>query len=418
MKVKSVWALITLMLIGEFTFLLPFVVFRIFRPTFLTVFQINNFQLGSAFSVYGIVAMISYFFGGPIADRFSPRQLLPVAMIFTSLGGLVLISIPSMELLPVLYGFWGMTTILLFWPAYIKAQREYGGKYAQGKSYGAVDAGRGLIAAIIASSSVFLLDAFLPVSAELASYDQLKYAVQVIIGIFTFITAFGSILIWVFLKDERFEKDNMNRLSIKGILDALKRRSVWLQALIVLCAYVGYKVTDDFSLFAKDTFGYNDVDAAHMATITFWMRPIAAIAAGYLGDRMLHSKIIAWCFGIIILGSVTVSSGVLSADWWLIIVLTIASTSAAIYGLRGVYYALFQEARLPVLITGSAAGVVSVIGYTPDIFMGPLMGVILDNNPGAPGHQLLFGVLAGFSLLGLVTAVIFKKSTFSNPLSE
>ncbi len=66
---KHSLAMFTLIAAGEGAFLLPFVVARIFRPTFLDVFQITNHQLGTAFSFYGIVAMVAYFPGGPLADR-------------------------------------------------------------------------------------------------------------------------------------------------------------------------------------------------------------------------------------------------------------------------------------------------------------------------------------------------------------
>ena len=56
-------ALLTIILAGEAIFFLPFVLARIFRPTLLNVFEITNLELGVAFSVYGIVAMASYFFG-------------------------------------------------------------------------------------------------------------------------------------------------------------------------------------------------------------------------------------------------------------------------------------------------------------------------------------------------------------------
>jgi hypothetical protein len=50
------FVLILLILSGEFIYFLPYVLSRVFRPTFLDVFQLNNFQLGSLFSVYGVVA--------------------------------------------------------------------------------------------------------------------------------------------------------------------------------------------------------------------------------------------------------------------------------------------------------------------------------------------------------------------------
>ena len=79
---------------GETVFLLPFAVARVFRPTFLEVFQITNLQLGTAFALYGFVAMISYFLGGPIADRFSARKLMATALVATSFGGVIFVTVP------------------------------------------------------------------------------------------------------------------------------------------------------------------------------------------------------------------------------------------------------------------------------------------------------------------------------------
>ena len=61
-----------LILAAESIFFLPYVLSRIFRPTVLEVFQIDNIQLGFCFSVYGFVAVISYLFGGLIADKYMP----------------------------------------------------------------------------------------------------------------------------------------------------------------------------------------------------------------------------------------------------------------------------------------------------------------------------------------------------------
>ena len=400
------------MIVGESIFLLPFVVTRVFRPTFLTVFDIDNLQLGSAFSVYGIVAMVSYFVGGPIADRFSPKRLLIFSLLATSLAGLIMATIPSLTTLTILYGFWGLSTILFFWSAYIKGIRKFGGEESQGKSQGLVDGGRGFLAALIASLSVFLLDFLLPVEAQEANKNQLTLVLSEVIISFSIFVILTAILVWKIIpnEDARQEKDSP-KLSLSGVKKAISKRSVWLQAIILLCAYVGYKCTDDFGLYAQDAFGFNDVDSAHIATISFWMRPIAAVIAGFLGDKFVHSKVTSGCFIILILGSLVISSGLLTGDIFFLIAITLASTSLGIYGLRGLYYALFQESKLSLSYAGAAIGFISVVGYTPDIFMGPLMGIILDNNPGELGHQHLFGVLAAFGLLGFIASILFRKAT-------
>ena len=88
-----------------------------------------------------------------------------------------------------------------------------------------------------------------------------------------------------------------------------------------------------------------------------------------------------------------------------------AGTSAGIYALRGIYFALFEEAKIPIAFTGSAIGLVSVIGYSPDIFTGPLFGYLIDRSPGALGHQHVFGVVAAFTVLGLIATLVFQRVT-------
>ena len=70
--------------------------------------------------------------------------------------------------------------------------------------------------------------------------------------------------------------------------------------------------------------------------------------------------------------------------------------------LRGVYFALLEENRVPSFLTGAVAGSVSFIGYTPEIFFGPVTGRILDANPGPVGHQNYYLFLAVVAALGVV----------------
>ncbi|GAA4822130.1 hypothetical protein GCM10023331_03070 [Algivirga pacifica] len=133
--------MLLLIMTGEGIFFLPFVMVRIFRSTILDLFQLSNFQLGTAFSIYGVTAMLSYFFGGLLADRYAPRRLISIALIMTAVGGIVMSYYPSFQVICLVYGFWGITTILLFWAALIRATRQWGDTDAQGKAFGFLDGG-------------------------------------------------------------------------------------------------------------------------------------------------------------------------------------------------------------------------------------------------------------------------------------
>ena len=64
---------------------------------------------------------------------------------------------------------------------------------------------------------------------------------------------------------------------------------------------------------------------------------------------------------------------------------------------------------MPWEYTGSAVGIISVIGYTPDIFMGSLMSILVDRSPNVAGHGHLFAVVAGFACVGLLASVAFQR---------
>jgi nitrate/nitrite transporter NarK len=407
---RRVAVMTALVLSGEIIFTLPFVVARIFRPTFLDVFGLTNFQLGSAFSLYGIVAMLAYFPGGPLADRFSARRLMAAALLATSIGGIFFGFIPSLRVLAVLYAFWGLTTILLYWAALIRATREWGGVRHQGRAYGLLDGGRGLTAAVLASVTVGVFAWLLPEDVDSASLSQRAEALGIVIWIFASLTAATAVLVWLAVPDSAtvLPTERRMRQTLVGLRSVLRMRRVWLQALIVICAYVAYKGTDDFSLYASDAFGYDEVSAARVAAISFWVRPVAAVAAGFLGDRIGPSRAIFLSFGILMTGGAIISLGMIQPGVYAMLIIVVVGTSAGIYALRGLYFAVFNEARIPLSLTGTAVGLVSVIGYTPDVFMGPLMGYLIDRSPGSAGHEHVFAVITGFALIGLVATALFR----------
>ena len=403
--------MLVIVLSGEAIFLLPFVVPRVFRPTLLDAFDITNLQLGTAFSLYGVVAMLSYLPGGPLADRFSVRKLMTSALLVTSLGGAYFATIPSLGALTLLYAFWGVTTILLFWAALIRATREWGGYYSQGLAYGILEGGRGLFAAVLALAGTFALATLLPEDVASATREQKIAALQQVIWIYTVMTAAAAVLVWFCMpaSQEEQSKDSNERFSLLDITTVLQNPAVWLQGVIVVCAYTGYKGADDFGLYAHDVFGFDDVQAAFVSTLSLWTRPVAALAAGMLADRIGASRGVLLCFAALAVGDLVIALGVSNSSMPWMLYTTVVGTGAMIYGLRGIYFALFPEARVSTAFTGTAVGLVSVIGYTPDIFMGPLMGYLTGTYPGALGHQYFFGALASFAICGLIATLIFQR---------
>ena len=398
-----------LIIAGEAVFGLPFHVARFFRPTVLLAFELSNTELGAVQAVYGLVAMLAYFPGGLLADRISARLLLTGSLLCTSLGGLYFASFPSYDGLLWLFAYWGLTTILLFWGALIRATREWGGVDKQGRAYGLLDGGRGLFAAVIAASAVFVFQALLPEDPTTATAEQRTDALRNVILVYTATTAGAGILCWLFVP-ARPRHVSARPQALRNIGKVVRLRAVWLQALIIVCAYVGYKGIDDYSLFAVQAYGMNEVEGAKVTAISAWVRPVAAVGAGLLGDRISASRVSALSFAIMVASYLWFGlTGPVPSMYWVLYANVLVSC-AAVFGLRGVYFALFEEGSVPMEATGTAVGLVSVIGYTPDVFVSLAGGWLLDRSPGVAGHQHFFLFLSAFAAIGLAASLWFRRA--------
>ena len=405
-----------LILAGEAIFALPFHVARFFRPTVLETFSISATELGAAQGVYGIVAMLAYFPGGPLADRFSARKLLAISLWLTTSGGLYMATFPSYSGSLLLWGFFGFSTIIFFWAALIKATRDWGGHQKQGRAYGLLDSGRGLLAAALASIGVMLFSFSFPDGYSGASIELKREALRMIIYGYTLVTALVGIFVWFVIADSQpsTKTTHSQAVKIKGsvwdqIGSVVKIPAVWLQAIIIICAYVGYKGFDTYTLFAVQAYGLDEVEAARVVAIASWMRPLAALGAGLLADRFNVSLMTALSF-VVLLGSdlFFAISTPIQGGLWLLLGNTVIG-AAAFFGLRGLYFALFEEAKMPVALTGTAVGLVSLIGYTPDIFVSYVAGILIDSTPGLVGYQHFFWFLSAFAGIGVVASLILMR---------
>jgi nitrate/nitrite transporter NarK len=406
-----------LILAGEAVFILPFVLTRVFRPTVLDVFKLSNLELGTAQSIYGIVAVFSYLLGGPLADRFQPRKLIAIALWTTALGGIVYGTFPSLFVLKILYGYWGFTTIFLLWAAMIKAARVWGGETSQGKAFGFLDGGRGLVGALFGLLGVLIFSLFVTESIEYVNVTEGKNALQYVIWISSALVALIGVLVWFFLKTTADTTETtIEKITVQDIKKVLSIPSVWLLMIIILCAYVGYKTTGVLSQYAKEIMLYDEIASAKVGTFLLFIRPIVGVIIGFLADKTRVTFWLVISFILSSMGALLFATGSIYPDTTSLFFLSIGITATGIYAARSLYFAAMKEGRIPLALTGTAVGLISLVGYTPDIFTGLSIGYLLDESPGILGHQHVFLMLFGFSIVGFIASfILFKISDHVNP---
>lgn len=408
---RRILIIIALVIAGEMVFGLPFHTGRFFRPTLLEVFGFTNTQLGDLFAVYGITAMLTYFPGGALADHFSARKLMTLSLAATGAGGLYMATIPGPTQMAVLYGFWGVTTIFLFWGALIRSTREWGGESSQGAAFGILESGRGLTAAVFAALAVLVFALLMPDDANFATDAERRAGFRAVVYLYTFFSFAAAIFVWLVIPEPEEDRVMARPNPLKNMLEVVRRPILWAQALVIVCAYCFYKGAENWSLYAVQVLGMNEVDAAKLTAVGAYIRPVAALAGGLLADRLDATRSIGAAFVLLLITSLILTVITPDLVGVLIIIANMFASLFGVFALRGIYFALLEETRTPRHITGAAVGMISVVGFTPEIFFSPIAGRILDATPGVGGHLNLFKLLAAIALLGIavVTWLLWLK---------
>ncbi len=404
---KKFISMIFIIIAGEAIFMLPFLIPRIFRPIMLEAWNITNTDMGLAFGAYGITSMISYLIGGPFADKYSPRKLIVASLLITLLGSIVLIFIPTKQTLIYTYGFFGVSTILLMWGALIKVTHEVGGADKRATAMGILDSGRGLTAAIVGSVlTTVVAMSFTDVELSSNKIDAINLIFSITSG-FIIITA---ICVWYALKGVETKEAKKHDWNLEKARKVFMNFDVWLLGVIVLTAYCGYKNIDNFSVYLVDVHNFSLMESSKFTTLIFWVRPIAALLAGIVADKIAYKMTggrLLTLTALLFLGAISQLLIALNMFTSVAVILSILIiTSAFTYALRAIYFSVFGGLGIPDNIVGTTVGVVSVVGFLPDMFFGAATGHLIDKYPGTPGYSYVFLLTGTFLLLGTLASFI------------
>ena len=190
----------------------------------------------------------------------------------------------------------------------------------------------------------------------------------------------------------------------------MKQKKVIFHSIIIFCAYCSYKLTGVFGTYAKDVWNYSLEEATYFAVLIQYVRPIAAISIGWVADKFIPSKIIVPSFSILILASAILGFGFFNDQPMFLSFTVFIFMALGTYSLRGLYFAIIEETKTPIQMTGTLVGIISVVGFTPDIFMSLFIGYMLGENPTLIEYQYLFTTFTIIPIVGLIAALRFRKS--------
>lgn len=378
---------------GGAIFLLPFLR-EVFYQPLADALALDNTESGMLMSVFGVTSMLAYLPGGWLADRWSPRWLMSAGLVITGALGFWLATYPSYAVCLLIHGAWGVSIVLLFWASMLRMTRGWAGEDEQGRAFGWLESTRG-VSEIALNSSALALFVLLGSSAgSLAGAITLLSSVIVLLGIACALC----------LDDRTAGQAGMEAIGLKEFLVVWRMPAVWLIAVVVLTAYSAYWASFYFTPYAGDVFALSVGAAGAISVGRQWLKPLAAALAGVAADRFGVARTTTALFVVL-----TVSFGVFAviptgSGMLVFVLVNIALAAIAIFGLRGIYFALMEVGGVPAALTGTAVGVISVVGYTPDITMPLIGGWLLDRYPGGLGYRYYYAFTAALTAVGALAA--------------
>lgn len=208
--------------------------------------QLTNAQMGMLSSGYATMAILSYFVGGIVADKFSARKLLTFSFLATGALGLWFSTFPSYNIARLIFVLMGVSTIITYWSACIKATRMLGDSSEQGRLFGLQEGLRGILNAVL----VFIM------TAAYARFSDAILGTAMAIRVCAISVIIIGILNWFFIEDTQSETQTQSIVEVaKGMFGALKIPRVWLLVAVVFTAYSLYGIIGYINTFAVNIYG-------------------------------------------------------------------------------------------------------------------------------------------------------------------
>lgn len=199
---------------------------------------LTNTQIGGALSVYGIVQTIGLIAGIYICDMISKKYMIGGSLIGIGIVGVYISTFPGYWGFLIAFGILAILGEVTYWPVLLKAIRLLGDEKTQGRMFGFLEMGRGIVDVIVASSALAVFRAMGEGAAAL------RGGILFLAGA----TALAGVLCLIFVPndekrvDENGQEVNKMQAAFGGMMQALKSVDIWavsLNGFVVYCIYCG-----------------------------------------------------------------------------------------------------------------------------------------------------------------------------------
>lgn len=360
---------------------------------------LTHTQIGTAMSIAGLISTFGFLASIYLTDRFSKKLMIPVSLIGIGLMGFGLAAFPPYWLFLLIYCGLAICADMLYWPTMLKTVRLLGNEEEQGRMFGIMEAGRGLMDTLIAFGALGIF-ALMGSDAKALKAAIIFYS---IVPLFIGVIAYFLLEPDEITRKEGGEEVDKNKAAMEGVIAALKNKNIWLVSFNVFTVYSVYCGLTYFIPFLKDAYAIPAVMVGAYGIINqYALKMLGGPVGGYLTDKVFHSATKYLRVVFVITGILLAVFAFLPHQRMGIILgmLMTLSIAACVYSMRAIFFAPMDEVDVPREITGSAMSLGAFIGYLPGAFMYSVYGSILDGHGGLSGYRIVFLVMAVFAVFG------------------
>lgn len=372
---------------------------------------LSHTQIGTAMSIAGLISTFGFLASIYLTDRISKKIMIPLSLVSICLCGLWLSTFPSYPVFLLIYCLLAICADMLYWPTMLKTVRLLGNEDEQGRMFGIMEAGRGLMDTIVAFCALGIFSAFGSNATGLRMAILFYSIVPGIIGI---------IMYFLLEPDakpvkaaETGDHVSANKQAWEGVVRALKDKRIWLVSFNIFFVYSVYCGLTYFIPFLQEAYALPAALIGAYGIINqYGLKMLGGPVGGIVSDKVLHSatKYLQILF-VIVAASLAIFSFLPHQNMSIILGMTITlCISACVFSMRAIFFAPMDEVGVPREITGSAMSIGSFIGYLPGAFMYAVYGNILDRTEGLAGYHAVFFIMAAFAVAGFLLSSFILKN--------
>lgn len=365
---------------------------------------LTNTQIGGALSAYGIVQTIGLIFGIYICDMFSKKYMIGGSLIGLGAIGVYLSTFPGYWGFLIAFGAMAILGEVTYWPVLLKAIRLLGDEKTQGRMFGFLEMGRGIIDVIVASSALAIFKAMGEGAPALRGGLLFLSAV----------TACAGVLCLIFVPNdekrtgENGKEQNRAQAAFGGMIQALKNIDIWAVALngfVVYCIYCGLTY---FIPFLNQIYMLPATAVGMYGIINqYGLKMVGGPIGGFMSDKVhksaaKHIRVGFLVCAVAMAAFLMVPHEMLGQNGnWILGAACTLGFGSIVFTMRAVFFAPMDEVKVPAEITGAAMSLASLVIYLPNAFAYVMYGSFLDRYPGMTGFRIVFSVMIGWAVIGL-----------------